>query len=354
MAKRTKEEIVAQRDAWLARKTARDAGQDIPILPPLLPGEEPPELETAAASTSEPEAAAPAPEAEAAPPAPSPEPTQPAPAPETVAPVAKPTSPQGKRSPEEIAAQREAFLAARAAKAAGQAASAPAAPAPAAEKVAAPPAPKPTDGQPAAAPAPKPQPARPARAPRAAPAEPEPAGTITRREFLNYAWLASIALFTVETVGISLWFAFPNFLEGQFGSAFPIGQATEVLPQVNAPPIPFHDGKFWLVNLDTEGPNGEPRQGILALYKVCTHLGCLYDWADVTSRFECPCHGSKFSLTGDYLEGPAPRNLDRFVIRAISPDGAMKESADGEPLQINGDEQLVIDTGNRIQGATRA
>jgi cytochrome b6-f complex iron-sulfur subunit len=353
MAKRTKEEIVAQRDAWLARKTARDAGQDIPILPPLLPGEEPPELETAAASTAEPEAAAPAPEVEAAPPAPSPEPTQPAPAPEAVAPVAKPASPQGKRSPEEIAAQREAFLAARAAKAAGQAASTPA-PAPAAEKVAAPPAPKPSDGQPAAAPAPKPQPARPARSPRAAPAEPEPAGAITRREFLNYAWLASIALFTVETVGISLWFAFPNFLAGQFGGEFPIGQATEVLPQVNAPPIPFTDGKFWLVNLDTEAPNGEPRKGILALYKVCTHLGCLYDWADVTSRFECPCHGSKFALTGDYLAGPAPRNLDRFVIRAISPDGTVKENADGQPLQINGDEQLVIDTGNRILGVTHA
>jgi cytochrome b6-f complex iron-sulfur subunit len=350
MAKRTKDEIVAQRDAWMVRKAARDAGQDIPILPPLLPGEEPPELETVAAtSTSEPEAT-PAPIAEAAPPAPSPEPTQPAPAPETVAPVAKPASPQGKRSPEEIAAQREAFLAARAAKAAGQTAEAPA-PAPAAEKVAAPPAPKPTDGQPAAAP--KPPPARPARAPRAAAAEPEPVGALTRREFLNYAWLASIALFTVETVGISLWFAFPNFLAGQFGGEFSIGQAVDVLPEVNADPIPFTDGKFWLVNLDTEGPNGEPRQGILALYKVCTHLGCLYDWADVTSRFECPCHGSKFSLTGDYLEGPAPRNLDRFVIRAISPDGAIKESVEGEPLQLNGDEQLVIDTGNRIQGATR-
>jgi cytochrome b6-f complex iron-sulfur subunit len=249
-------------------------------------------------------------------------------------------------------------LAARAAKAAGQTTEAPAAPAPAVEKVAAPPAPKPTDGQPADAPAPKPepkpQPARPARAARATPAEPEPAGVITRREFLNYAWLASIALFTVETVGISLWFAFPNFLAGQFGGEFPIGPAVDVLPQVNAAPIPFTDGKFWLVNLDTEGPNGEPRQGILALYKVCTHLGCLYDWAEVTGRFECPCHGSKFALTGDYLAGPAPRNLDRFVIRAISPDGTVKENADGEPLQINGDEQLVIDTGNRIQGVAHA
>jgi cytochrome b6-f complex iron-sulfur subunit len=168
---------------------------------------------------------------------------------------------------------------------------------------------------------------------------------------LNYAWLASIALFSLETVGISFWFAFPKFREGQFGGLFPIGSAADVLPEVNAPPKAFSDGKFWLVNLDTEF-KGEVRKGILAIYKICTHLGCLYEWADVTSRFECPCHGSKFELTGDYIAGPARRSLDRFVIIARSPDGSEKTNLDGAPLPINGDEELIIDTGNRILGST--
>ncbi len=160
-----------------------------------------------------------------------------------------------------------------------------------------------------------------------------------------------MALVTVQGVGASLWFASPNFKEGEFGGTFPIGEATGVLPEVNAAPKAYVDGKFWLVNADTE-VNGEPRKGVLAIYKVCTHLGCLYEWVDMTNRFECPCHGSKFELPGDYIEGPARRSLDRFVIQAISPDGTIKETdADGNPLVLDGDETLVIDTSRRIYGA---
>jgi cytochrome b6-f complex iron-sulfur subunit len=178
---------------------------------------------------------------------------------------------------------------------------------------------------------------------------------ITRRELLNYAWLASLALFAVETVGLSLWFAFPNFKTGQFGGQFAIGAAVEVLPEVNAAPTPYTDGKFWLVNLDTTNRHDESRKGILALYKVCTHLGCLYEWVPVTHRFECPCHGSKFELTGDYISGPARRSLDRFVIQAVALDGSIKETdAEGRPLVVNGDETLIIDTGKRILGASIA
>lgn len=361
MAKRTTEEILAQRDAWLARKTARESGVDIPMVPPSRPEEDPPvfptpeSLQAAAepgAATPEPVVPAePAPQAETAPPAPQVEAAPPAPQAEAAAAseALKPTAPQTKRSQEEKAAQREAFLAARAAKAADKAAPA-AAPTPAPTPAPAAVAEKPAPAKPAAAPRPKPAPAprrKPAKAPKA---EPESAGMITRREFLNYAWLASIALFSLETVGISLWFAFPNFKEGEFGGLFPIGEAVDVLPEVNSPPVPYTDGKFWLVNVDRE-VDGETRKGVLALYKVCTHLGCLYQWAEVTSRFECPCHGSKFQLTGDYISGPARRSLDRFVIQAVGPDGQVRaESSNGEPLQVNDDDSLVIDTGSRILG----
>lgn len=251
-----------------------------------------------------------------------------------------------KRTPEEIRAQREAFLAAKAAGKAGGTTT-PAPPGPM-EKLA--------ESIPTQPPVAKPvEVAKPKPAPKSVPAEAVPAraadATMTRREFLNYAWLASIALFAGETVGLSLWFAFPNFRAGQFGGEFAIGAAVEVLPEVNAGPKAYTEGKFWLANLDTQNRQGEPRKGILALYKVCTHLGCLYDWVRITNRFECPCHGSKFELTGDYISGPARRSLDRFVIRAISSDGSIKETdAAGNPLVISGDEQLVIDTGKRILG----
>jgi len=334
MPTRTPEEIQAQREAWLARKAARAAGQDVP-LQSATPSSEP-----------EPVAEVPAPpepvvEVSAATPEPAAASTS------SMPPAAPPAG--GKRSPEEIRAQREAFLAAKAAKAAAPAPK-PVEAAPAPAPVAAPvavekPAPAP---KPAAAAAPKPAPAK--AAPAAEPEKIDP--TVTRREFLNYAWLASIALLTVQGIGLGLWFAFPNFKEGQFGGNFPIGDAAGALPEVNSGPKAYVDGKFWLVNLDTE-VNGQPRKGIMAIYKVCTHLGCLYEWVPMTNRFECPCHGSKFQLSGDYIAGPARRSLDRFVIQAVSPDGSIKETdAEGNPLEINGDETLIIDTGRRILGAT--
>jgi menaquinol-cytochrome c reductase iron-sulfur subunit len=43
---------------------------------------------------------------------------------------------------------------------------------------------------------------------------------------------------------------------------------------------------------------------------ICPHLGCHFDWNPSTKRFECPCHGSVYSLDGKVLGGPAPRPLD--------------------------------------------
>lgn len=30
--------------------------------------------------------------------------------------------------------------------------------------------------------------------------------------------------------------------------------------------------------------------------------------------FKCPCHGSHYHVDGEYLDGPAPRSLDRFTL----------------------------------------
>ncbi len=43
---------------------------------------------------------------------------------------------------------------------------------------------------------------------------------------------------------------------------------------------------------------------------ICTHLGCHYKWNPETDHFECPCHGSVFTITGEVIGGPAPRPLD--------------------------------------------
>lgn len=150
---------------------------------------------------------------------------------------------------------------------------------------------------------------------------------ISRREFLYYIWGASMALYLAQFAGLMVWFLIPRFREGEFGGRFVVPLAS--LPGVNDPPLNYPDGRFWLVNLNSNEPNelfglaedeSEPIVGVAAIYKVCTHLGCIYAWTPANNRFECPCHGSKYRLDGRRIESPAPRTLDRFLLEFLDAD----------------------------------
>ncbi len=189
--------------------------------------------------------------------------------------------------------------------------------------------------KPAAAAAAKPAASKEAEAP------PAPPKGVTRREFLNYVWGASMALFLAQFAGITFFFAMPRFRAGEFGGEITV--RADEFPQPNEAPVPNNPGKFWLVQTDA---------GINALYKVCTHLGCIFPWSEAARIFACPCHGSQFQLDGTYIAGPAPRDLDRFTFRILDADGnVLAASTDGQPIPMPaGAASVVVNTGQKILG----
>jgi cytochrome b6-f complex iron-sulfur subunit len=66
--------------------------------------------------------------------------------------------------------------------------------------------------------------------------------------------------------------------------------------------------------LIADGPDGDKYVVVQAtqgqftgLSAICTHMRCTV--AVAGDRLDCPCHGSRYSLTGEVLRGPAPAPL---------------------------------------------
>jgi menaquinol-cytochrome c reductase iron-sulfur subunit len=75
-----------------------------------------------------------------------------------------------------------------------------------------------------------------------------------------------------------------------------------------------------------------------AISAVCTHLGCTAraealpnpevkqvggQALRLTHRFQCPCHGSKYSGDGSNISGPAPKPLAWYHLSLAADDGQL-------------------------------
>lgn len=56
---------------------------------------------------------------------------------------------------------------------------------------------------------------------------------------------------------------------------------------------------------------------VQVLSATCPHLGCSVDITADKKSFGCPCHASKFNLTGAAEDGPSPRAMDPLASRIV-------------------------------------
>lgn len=177
---------------------------------------------------------------------------------------------------------------------------------------------------------------------------PEEAG-VTRRQFFNRAMNATFFTY-LGTMGLGSLAMFWPKLSGGFGADVDCGALNDIMSEVVAPdgsvvPVFVPEARAYLVPApDTLSEQfvGAPvaAGGLMALFQRCVHLGCRVPWCATSVGFECPCHGSKYNVIGEYFDGPAPRNLDRFAVevvdgRFIAKTGTIIESARAPALSVN-------------------
>ena len=124
---------------------------------------------------------------------------------------------------------------------------------------------------------------------------------VARRELLRTGWKVGGALLGVAA-GWTV-----------FDSLRPIaGAGAKAKIKVGAP-ADFAEGTSTYV---PEGRMFVANAGgsVFALSQRCPHLGCRVPYCESSGRFECGCHGSVFDLGGEWIQGPAPRGMDRFEV----------------------------------------
>jgi cytochrome b6-f complex iron-sulfur subunit len=171
---------------------------------------------------------------------------------------------------------------------------------------------------------------------------------VTRRKFFNRALGAVFGLFLLQFALAGLAFMWPK-LKGGFGTPINAGKISELkteviqggsivpkfVPAAQSWIVPFEMAKlagssFEAVPFVVAGGDGDG-VALMALWQRCVHLGCRVPACLPSQGFECPCHGSKYNAHGEYAQGPAPRNLDRFEV------------------SVNAANEFIINTGNIVQ-----
>lgn len=70
------------------------------------------------------------------------------------------------------------------------------------------------------------------------------------------------------------------------------------------------EGRVVKVNGESYAAYRSPEGELHVVSPVCPHMKCIVHWNSGDKSWDCPCHGSRFDISGAVLEGPALHGLE--------------------------------------------
>lgn len=75
--------------------------------------------------------------------------------------------------------------------------------------------------------------------------------------------------------------------------------------------IPAGEGKTVVIKGEKFAVYRDEAGELHQVSAVCTHMKCIVNWNQEQKSWDCPCHGSRFTVDGVVIEGPAILNLPK-------------------------------------------
>ena len=113
----------------------------------------------------------------------------------------------------------------------------------------------------------------------------------------------------------SRFYAHPSLKKFLVENANVVGQL--IKGKLNSPktsPESLANGEGAVITLDghRKGAFKDDEGQLHIVDTTCTHIGCEVNWNNGDRTWDCPCHGSRFSHTGEVIEGPAEKPLQKY------------------------------------------
>lgn len=132
----------------------------------------------------------------------------------------------------------------------------------------------------------------------------------SRRDFLRSACAPAV----LAALGITLSSCTENVVGPESDSGITIegNQIILDLTKDGTQPLTREGGFLLISQADTMAINVDGTT-IRAFTSICTHQQCTINRFD-DGVFTCPCHGSQYNMSGEVVQGPAPRPLEEFSV----------------------------------------